>query len=369
MSRRLLILACSLVAVGCPFDPETPGVTDGNVDSSSGSDSSASGTLDTTMSASGDPTTATTASTTSDPSDTDDPTDPTETTGPESCGGGAGFCVTIPEEWTGPVAVAHAEPGVTPDCAGLEATVTASANLDAPASCACECAAAEGAACTSALLASYGDDATCASETVFTQVIDGGGGGDPCNFMPGGDNTGEVPLEAASWWTITTTSEGGTCAPQPTLDIPTPTYAATVSGCAVNELDMACDTGGTCFEAPGDSFATGLCVWRSGTHECPAGDFYVRTVHNRGDLSDGRSCTECTCGDASGSCPSSEALVFDGYYCNGPGVPVGSACSEVCQGENCATYAVSSTISFGAAEATCPPSGGESSASSSSRIP
>lgn len=358
MSYRSKILACLLLGVGC-FNPETPPA--GGTDASSGSESGGSDTLDSTASVTMGPATSTSPTTTdtNDTTDSADTTDTSETTGPESCGGGAGLCVTVPAEWTGPVAVASAAPGVTPDCAGLEATVTASANLDAPApSCVCECNPAEGASCANALLAAYGGDAACAAETVFTQVIDTGAG-DPCNFMPGGEYTGDPPVMGASYWTITTSSTGGVCSPAPTYDIPAASYTASVSGCAAPELDMACDSGGSCFEAPGDSFAAGLCVWRSGTHECPAGDFAVRSVHNRGDLVDNRSCSECTCGDASGSCPTSEAQLFEGYYCNDAFIPIGEACTEACVGPACETYAVSATLTLGEAQATCPPTGGE----------
>lgn len=353
------ILACVLLGVGC-FNPETPPA--GENESSSGSESTASGTLDTSASVTMGPATSTSPTTTTDSNDTTDSadtTDTSETTGPESCGGGAGLCVTVPDDWTGPVAVASAAPGVTPDCAGLEATVTANASLDAPAPiCACDCSPAEGASCADALLAAYGADAACASDTVFTQVIDTDGG-DPCNFIPGGVNTGEPPLVGAGYWTVTTTSAGGTCLPEPTTDIPAASYLASVSGCAAPELDMACDSGGSCFEAPDDSFAAGLCVWRAGAHDCPEGDFVVRSVHNRGDLVDERSCSECTCGDASGSCPTTEAQLFEGYYCNDASIAITSACTEACVGVGCETYAVSATVSIGAAEASCPPTGGE----------
>ncbi len=347
MSYRSKILACLVLGVGC-FNPESPPA--GENETSSASESTASGTLESTASVTMGPETSTSPMTT---------TDTSETSGPESCGGGAGLCVAIPDQWAGPVAVAEANPGVTPDCAGLEETVTASASLDAPtATCACECDAAEGASCADALLAAYGEDAACGSDTVFTQVIDMGPG-DPCNFMPSGGSTGEPPVMAASHWTLATTSTGGTCSPQPTVDIPPASYLRTVSGCAANELEMACDGDTSCFEAPGDPFAAGLCVWRSGAHECPAGDFAVRSVHNRGALVDERACSECSCGDASGSCPTSEAQLYDGYYCNGTGIPIGTACTEACVVAGCETYAVSSTLTIGAAEATCPPTGGE----------
>src|SRR5688572_32031536 len=87
--------------------------------------------------------------------------------------------------------------------------------------------------------------------------------------------------------------------------------------------------------------------------------FRSRTVHHQGELADSRSCSECTCGDATGSCPTSEAQIYEGYYCNDASIAVTAGCSEVCIGVGCETYAISSTLTIGAAEATCPPTGGE----------
>jgi len=78
-----------------------------------------------------------------------------------------------------------------------------------------------------------------------------------------------------------------------------------------------------------------------------------------GELVDERSCSECTCGDASGSCPTTEAQLFEGYYCNDATIALSASCTEACVGLDCETYAVSATVSIGAAEATCPPTGGE----------
>ncbi len=353
MHRSLnLILICSLSSA-C-FNPETEPPADESSGGATETDPSQS--TDPTSggpdSMSGNPTSMTTMGDTEGES-----TD----SGPAACADGQGVCVAVPAGWSGPVAAAIAGGVTEPDCGGAETSIVAHGDIaGTDASCECECAPATGAECTDGRLVAW-DDNTCSGSEVFSQTVyPDTGQGDPCNFMPQGDSMGTVPIEGRSHWTITTASRGGSCAPQASANIPTPSFQTSVAGCAVAELDGSCAGDEACWEAPSPPFEDGVCVWRPGDADCPTG-FPSRTVWYRGDLVDTRACTECSCDEAVGSCPDSTVEIYEGYYCNDPvtTVPEGE-CGELCYGgADCNTYAVSALFLPGPAEASCAPSAAE----------
>ncbi len=200
----------------------------------------------------------------------------------------------------------------------------------------------------------------CSDSEVFSQTVTPNTGmGDPCNFMPSGDAMGEVPVEGMSFWSIITESRGGSCEPNPTVNIPTPSFETSVAGCSVAELDGMCEGDATCWESPAPPFEAGVCVWRLGDEGCPTG-FPTRTLWYRGELQDTRACSECRCDEPMGSCPDSAVDIYEGYYCNDPVTTVlAGDCGEICYGDMCNTYAVSALFFPGAAEASCAPDGGE----------
>lgn len=274
---------------------------------------------------------------------------------PPTCGGRAGLCVSVPDQWNGPVTLATTPLGGTPDCGGAPEQLSVRGSLDAPqASCACDCADATGASCSDAVLTAWGDDGSCGGTEVFSQTINPSGDG--CNFMPGADASGDVPVTDSSFWSLTTSSSGGSCAPQSTFDIPAANYREEVAGCGTDMLDGECDGDASCIDAGGTG---SVCVWQAGDHECPGGDFSTRTVYFRGDINDERSCSACSCGTPEGSCPTTEARLHEGYYCNGTSVDVRQNCEEACFGPGCETFAISAGLSLGAAQASCEPSASE----------
>jgi hypothetical protein len=304
------------------------------------------------------------ASMSGDPTTSDDTDAGSTGYEPMPCGNEQGICLSVPMGWSGPVAAAVAVGGADATCSTGEADVFARGAIDgAGADCQCECDAATGAECTDGRLVAWGGDNTCSASEVFSQVIyPDTGSGDPCNFMPSGETTGEVPVEGASYWTLTTESRGGSCAAQATENIPTASYQTSVAGCAVAELTEGdCTGGASCYVEPLAPYEPGACVWRLGSHECPGGDFSARTLWYRGALEDTRACSGCSCGEAAGSCPDSVADLFVGYYCNGAAVQVGDACVEHCfeDAATCNTYAISALFFPGTAEASCTPIGGE----------
>ncbi len=365
-------LCLTLFAVTACFDPAPPPTAEAEAEGSSGASTAADPSMTPGGStgeggSSGEPPASSEASSSSSDSTSDSTTgDETGETSsgsetgeepepPPSCGGRAGLCVSVPEQWNGPVTLATTTLGETPDCGGAPEQLSARGNVDAPeASCACECADATGASCSEAVLTAWGDDGTCGGTEVFSQTLVPGGDG--CNFMPSGEATGDVPVADSSFWSMTTSSSGGACAPQSTFDVPAASYREEVAGCGTQPLEGECDGGASCIDAGGTG---SVCVWQAGDHACPAGDFSERTVYFRGDISDGRSCTACSCGTPQGSCPTTEARLHEGYYCNGPSVGIRQNCEEACFGPGCETYAISAGLSLGAAQASCEPSTSE----------
>lgn len=278
-----------------------------------------------------------------------------DTDAPASCAAGSGSCMLIPSDWSGPVTVDVSSGASAASCDGADEAFRAHGDLDVPdATCGCECSPATGAECSDAVLTAWAGDASCSETDVFVQNLSPAG--DSCNYMPAIDATGTVPLSEASYWTLSTESTGGSCATEAEVDIPPAEYTSEVVGCEVEALDGECADDESCVD--GSDFGE-VCVWREGDHACPGGDFTERTVYFAGDVVDDRSCSTCSCGSAEGSCPSSEAMLHVGYYCNGEGVGIQADCTEACVGPDCEPFAISASLSLGPAVAACEPSGGE----------
>lgn len=97
-------------------------------------------------------------------------------------------------------------------------------------------------------------------------------------------------------------SSSGSCTPQPTNDIDDAVFRRRMVACETNDASTAgCAAAELCVPnlvAPLEKF----CIYREGEHECPTGTPYgARTVYYD-ELDDGRSCSTCTCGSATGTC-------------------------------------------------------------------
>lgn len=274
---------------------------------------------------------------------------------PVPCGGGDGICAAVPLGWNGPVGLDVASVEAGAGCGGVAEVFRARGDIDIPdATCGCECAPAVGAECSGAVLTAWAGDDTCSETEVFVQNLSPAG--DSCNFMPAIDATGTLPLSEASFWTLATESSGGACRPQADVDIPSAQFTSEVVGCDVAPVEGICAGDEVCVDA---SSPGAVCIWREGDHACPGDGFTERTVYFGGDLVDQRACTTCSCGNAEGACPSSEATLHVGYYCNGDGVSIQTDCTQACVGAECDAFAISASLSLGPAVASCEPSGGK----------
>jgi hypothetical protein len=188
-----------------------------------------------------------------------------------------------PAGWTGPVAVRDDVTSANPACAGpyLNNPWKGGRQVTCPAhTCGtCTCGAPPGVGCTTPTVTHWGqNDVTCTGKPITSfpapgcQAVDG-------HFMTDG----------------TTPTGPGSCTGQRGPDNkPAPTFARTGLACSGATAGGGC-AGGQCLPVPGAPLEGKLCVYRAGDHPCPAGYTANRRVYHQ-DITDGRTCTTCTCG-------------------------------------------------------------------------
>jgi len=199
-----------------------------------------------------------------------------------SCGAGWHCALPAPADWLGPVVVGlgslpcSAAGGYPKKELDLHSGI-----LPGTPDCVCECAA---------------DSTTCrASVTNWDNSI--------CDDNPLGGSW----LDVGSCVGLDCYSEtyvglevrpSGSCTMQESSSIPTPTWAEDLRVCGGASDLGGCGGGQLCLPEPAAPFPD-TCVYREGSHACPA-EYPVRTVRHQG-FDDLRSCSECTCGALSGA--------------------------------------------------------------------
>ncbi len=218
--------------------------------------------------------------------------------------GGSGTCPTTshqcaptpPAGWTGPVAFTKGA-AAPPSCPGSYPKVgTASfASLNpGQATCDCKCDPATGiTGCNTA--ASVWDVANSlagctVSPTQGTKVWEAQPGS--C-VKATGNTTGNVAILRPS------PNSMGSCAPKPNHTIATPTWGEQARTCAGGVPDSGtCNAGETCMPQVVAPYK--LCVYSPGDKPC--GPVYSQKVLTYEQFTDGRTCSQCTCGTASSNC-------------------------------------------------------------------
>jgi hypothetical protein len=203
-------------------------------------------------------------------------------------------CVAdTPVDWNGPIAV-HTGPddGTDVACSGSYGAELGEFHVGlvpGNAICNCECGAAQNIQCTSSANVCY------ASGCV--QACFGSDGTLPpgqCTAIPSSiDEKAKVSDPAPT--------NVGSCAPQSSHVLPTPTWATAVTACggaAPSKRD--CDDGDVCAPLPADPFQQ-TCIYRGGEHDCPEG-FYTAKQLAYTDFTNTRSCSPCACGIATSQC-------------------------------------------------------------------
>jgi len=245
------------------------------------------------------------------PGDDDDDDDDDDTGEPASCEMGSS-CLAIPAGFIGPIAVDTAEGGeALPGCAGAYDTdgFVAFQGLSADAAeCTCDCDTPADVECPPVTVGQYADNGLNCSiiqPENLHNLVDG------CNDLPFYDdvrfrlNMPDIDLTGVS------------CNPSSSETVPEAQWATQFGACEpAAELD-SCDAGTCVPDLAGDDQR--LCVWAPGDVEC-TGDVFTEREVIYDEVADSRGCSECSCGEAQGSCDANLVLrAGEGCSAGSPG--------------------------------------------------
>jgi hypothetical protein len=286
-------------------------------------------------------------------------TSSTSTTTSSSSGGGTGgaaptcadathACVEeAPSGWVGPFAL-YAGPGAAPPCANAypDAVGDYHGELDeGTPTCDCACDPATGISCTGSAQICYPGSGVQACITICQ--------GTKTNLPP--NQCVSVPTSASTNISISepTPTQIGSCTPNATKSIPTPTWGVNARACGGAAMPpTGCASGEVCAPIAAAPYDT-LCVVASGDVDCPDA-FYAKKNTFYDSFTDTRDCSACTCGTASSKCGGKVSFTHPG--CGG-----GSLLDEQKNAGYCGSYGTGfdSATYYPSPSGTCPPSGGE----------
>ncbi|WP_172304750.1 hypothetical protein [Pseudenhygromyxa sp. WMMC2535] len=237
-----------------------------------------------------------------------DTSESTVTGDPDECDASS-ICVDpVPDGWNGPVAHDVTPASQNPSCGeGYSMTaVTAASELDPGAfECGCSCEA-TGASCPTSGTLEIWDLDGCSGTPDHTVVLSEA---NACQSITGNlptslsDDGGSSKPLALDWFGMQPSAIlGGTCQAEISADIGPAAFeveylicepAGSLPACAISE--------GLCAPVPASPLEPGVCIWKAGVEECPAGS-YSNKVEIYGGIEDSRSCEGCDCGDPVGEC-------------------------------------------------------------------
>ena len=285
----------------------------------------------------GDPDGNTSGTTDSDPTTG---SDGESSSGDASCDAGATCVADVPGGWQGPVLL-YDDAGEPPVCPGAAPQVVhdLGAGLVADnATCTCECGDPTGLSCGPATLTARGDNC-------FSILFD------PPNWQLADGSC--VPIFAAheAFNLSNPTLQGaGSCAEIIDEDVPPAAFDRNVRGCEAVAEAGECD--GVCApETDGDYDQ--ICIYFEGDVACPGDVYTERTVAHEG-IADDRGCSECTCGDPTGTCEG-QAFLTD-FDCGAGAVFLGNVNAGGC---GVASGPPSHAQYSAEIDAECAPSGGD----------
>jgi hypothetical protein len=221
-----------------------------------------------------------------------------------------GECINLGPGWNGPVVVAD---GSTPPActSGEEPQFEAFSDLVAPpAECTCSCGAAD-VECpeTGDILNRGAPDAF--SCVMFVSPVWQDEVGPGCNDIPNALDLSELLLQVDQPGSLA----GFSCDPLETTEVPAAEWGSGWSGCTADASVGECDV---C-----DTQIGGMCIWQEGDVDCNVPGFPVKSLLHTG-FSDGRDCSDCSCGAPSGIC-SADVTYRSGDTCNLGNVGSGQA--------------------------------------------
>jgi hypothetical protein len=231
---------------------------------------------------------------------------------PPTCGQDE-FCAPAPPAgWNGPVAFGEvAADAATPACGdNYTAGFLGKSILDVPeAGCSCTCGAPTGVSCPTPSMAFYSDP-TCATPCGTPAPIDGSS----CPTTASGCSAMEMPVAMP---------EGGSCSPTTDAMFPPATWERQALECVPSTTPDAgsCTAGSYCL--PAAPTALGYCVTQTGkASSCPSGPYSRGPyVEYSGDLTEERTCSDCTCGPPDGGTCNQPAGFLENQSCDIPSLP------------------------------------------------
>jgi hypothetical protein len=209
---------------------------------------------------------------------------------PDACTGGNTCAPVAPMDWHGPLAFWNGS-GTAPPCENYYLPYFDGGNgLSADAAqCSCSCNPPSGAACSSVSVqfGTGGCTSNCGSSLSTPPGM--------CTSLQSattGCGTGVGMTISGS------TASGGTC--QPAASVVLPAAQWTTQAVACEPVDMrpsGCSSGEQCVPAPAAPFQ-GFCIVKAGMNTCPSP--FTSSHLFYADFAEGRGCSPCTCGPATG---------------------------------------------------------------------
>lgn len=193
-----------------------------------------------------------------------------------------------PSGWTGPVAFFYGDPAMLPNCDPIWPTSSTpgGGSLNAAqAVCACSCETPQGASCSLPQLTITADAVCLVPTLALNNAGDGVCAGLVSTMYVAGGLTGAAP-----------TPTGGACTPNRDFNIPEAHWEFDGLICEGAPLGLGCEAGKVCAPKPAAPLSPGLCIYKSGTEDCPEGMYAFPTALYE-KIEDDRSCSDCSCGD------------------------------------------------------------------------
>ena len=225
---------------------------------------------------------------------------------PATCGGSFACVPAVPTGWSGPVEL-YSGSSPAPTCTtDFSSSYDGNGQLSAPpATCTCSCnAPTTGCAAPDMTFFTTG---ICTVTPCYSTTLQNGVCttiNDSASCIPNGVGSPHMSALAPS---VT----AGNCTPQHGKQLHPTTWGTYAQACssttAVVQLD--CQTGSVCAPTPAAPYGQTLCVSRAGDLACPSQGYTAKQVFY-GSVSEGRSCSGCTCGGLTGA---SCAAVIDSY--------------------------------------------------------
>ena len=230
-------------------------------------------------------------------------------------------CATPPPQgWTGPVAFYVGSPnGVTPACdAAWPTAIAGHSILSAPAAtCGCTCGAAQGSSCGQPTLTVSSGSNCLTNNGSYTP-----GEGQCLSMGPTAPYAMTTPVPVTQ----------GTCTATPSKTITPASWGEEDLVCDGATLGKGCpDPDAVCVRKPQGPFSAGLCIAHDGDVSCPLNGPYATKHLIYDDVTDDRSCSNCSCDPASGATCAGNFTLYGNSGCSTQHdtLPAGAPCTPV----------------------------------------